>query len=72
MRLSDIMGRLELSAYPQVALVIFLAVFAILGARVFARARKGEFERAASLPLHDDADIDTTTTTTTNSTGSKP
>ncbi|MFN7559465.1 MAG: hypothetical protein ACK5RX_08930 [bacterium] len=72
MRLSDIMGRLELSAYPQVALVIFLAVFAVLGARVFARARKGEFERAASLPLHDDADINTAPTPTPTPPGSKP
>lgn len=55
MRLSDIMSRLELSFYPQVALVIFLVVFASVMIRTFSRSRAGAFDHAASLPLEDDA-----------------
>ncbi len=55
MRLSDIMGRLDLSFYPQVALVIFLVVFAAVMLRVFSRSRSHEFNHAASLPLEEDS-----------------
>lgn len=51
--LSDLVGGLELSAYPQVALVIFLGVFVLVLLRVFARSRKAEYERAATIPLED-------------------
>lgn len=55
MRLSDIMGNLELSVYPQIALVIFLGVFAGVLARVLSRSAQAEFREAAVLPLNDDA-----------------
>ncbi len=55
MRLSDIMGRLDLSIYPQIALVIFLVVFVCVMFRAFSRSRAAELNRAASLPLEDDA-----------------
>lgn len=50
MSLSDIMGHLDLSIYPQVALVIFVAVFAA----VVRRAASGwsrEEELCGRLPL---------------------
>ena len=68
MRLSDIMGRLDLSFFPQIALVIFLVVFACLMVRAFSRSRIREFDRAASLPLDDGA----TTESTLRLNGSKP
>ena len=53
MRLSDIMGQLDLATYPIVALVIFLTVFAGVCVRVLSRRRRAEFERAAMMPLED-------------------
>ncbi len=55
MRLSDIMSRLDLSIYPQIALVIFLVVFVCVMIRAFSRSRAAELDHAASLPLEDDA-----------------
>jgi cbb3-type cytochrome oxidase subunit 3 len=51
MRLSDIVGHLDLATYPIVAMVIFLAVFAGVCLRVFSKGRGEEFARAASMPL---------------------
>ncbi len=52
MSLTDIMSHSDLSWYPQVALWIFLAVFAATSLRVLlSRRRKAEFARAATLPL---------------------
>ena len=56
MRLTDIMSGLNLSIYPQIALVIFITVFAGVLLRVFSRSRNSEFERAAHLPLNEDGD----------------
>ena len=55
MRLSDIMSRLDLSIYPQVALVLFLIVFVSVMTRTFSRTRAQELDHAAHLPLEDDA-----------------
>lgn len=56
MRLSDIMGHLNLTTYPILALVLFLAVFVGVCVRTFRRGRSPEFRHAASLPLEDTAD----------------
>jgi len=53
MRLSDLMSNMDLAFYPQVALVIFLAVFVGVIARVFSKKRAKEYEEAARLPLDD-------------------
>lgn len=53
MRLSDIMGHLDLAVYPIVAMVIFLGVFAGVCLRMFRRGRRDEFRNAAALPLED-------------------
>jgi hypothetical protein len=52
MSLTDIMSYSDLSWYPQIALVIFLAVFAATSLRVLlSRRRTAEYARAATLPL---------------------
>ncbi|MBL8963861.1 MAG: hypothetical protein KF787_11245 [Phycisphaeraceae bacterium] len=54
MSLSDIMGNLDLSVYPQVALVIFVAVFASVLRRT-ALGWSRESEACGLLPLEDGA-----------------
>jgi cbb3-type cytochrome oxidase subunit 3 len=53
MRLSDIMAGLDLTIFPQVALVIFLVVFASVITRTLRRSRRAELRQAAMLPLDD-------------------
>lgn len=53
MRLSDIMAMLDLTVFPQVALVIFLTVFVTVLCRIFGRSRRSELNLAAMLPLED-------------------
>lgn len=50
---SDMMSAMDLSMFPQIALVIFLVVFAGVLVRVFSRARTKEYEEASRLPLED-------------------
>jgi hypothetical protein len=50
--LSDTVGASGLSLYPQVALLIFLAVFVLVALRA-ALSLRGDCERAAALPLED-------------------
>jgi cbb3-type cytochrome oxidase subunit 3 len=52
-RVSDVISHLRLDLFPQIALVIFLAVFAAVVIRTYARRRRDEFEHAANLPLDD-------------------
>lgn len=52
MRLSDLMGNMDLAVYPTVALVLFAAVFVAVGRRAWRMPRR-EQRRAASLPLRD-------------------
>ena len=54
MSLTDLMSHSDLSIYPQIALVIFLAVFASMAIRVFLSPRRREhYARAAWLPLEE-------------------
>lgn len=55
MSLSDIMGNMDLSVYPQIGLVIFLAVFAGVVGRIFSRRHAGEWKRHASIPISEAA-----------------
>ncbi len=62
MSMSDLMSRLgghDLAVYPQIAVVIFLAVFVAIAVRVWWRGRgtpqKAEYARAAAMPLDDDS-----------------
>ncbi len=52
MKLSDIMGNSGLALYAEIALVLFLVVFAAIVIRVFT-ARRSEMDRHARLPLED-------------------
>ncbi len=51
MSLSDIMGNMDLSVYPQVGLVIFLAVFAGVVARVCSKRYASEWRRHGEIPM---------------------
>jgi len=53
MRLSELMSNMDLAFYPQVALVIFLLVFAGVIVTVCSKAKTKDFEEAARLPLDD-------------------
>ena len=53
MRLSDIMAGLDLTIFPQAALIIFLMVFAAVITPILGRSRHAELKHAAMLPLDD-------------------
>lgn len=65
MRFSDIIGSFNISTYPQVALVIFLAVFVLITVRLLRREATREAEDARTLPL-DDAPLRTDREATSN------
>ncbi len=53
-RLSDLMSNMPgLSIYPQIALIIFVVVFAGVLLRVFSKRKQKDYEAAARLPLED-------------------
>ena len=52
MRLSELMGRMDLWVWPVMAMVIFLTVFALVLVRVF-RAGAAEIDHNANIPLRD-------------------
>lgn len=54
MRMSDIVGNMDLATYPQIALVIFLVVFAAVSWRALRKRHAAEYARAAQLPLEDE------------------
>ena len=54
MRLSEIMGRVDLTVYPIVALVLFVAVFVGVIARTYSRRARSEMDRAGHIPLTDE------------------
>jgi hypothetical protein len=53
MRLSDIMSNMNLASYPQIALIIFLVVFACIAIYVWRVPRQLMQERSR-LPLDED------------------
>lgn len=53
MRLSDLMSRLDLAVWPQMALVLFVGVFVLIAWRA-ARTPGGELKAYAALPLEDE------------------
>ena len=55
MRLSELVSHLTPSAFAQIALLLFLAVFAAVAVRTFGRGARERSAEAAALPLHDDA-----------------
>jgi len=53
MKLSDIMSAANLTLYPMIALILFLAVFLAVAVRLLLPGREAEWERDAALPLED-------------------
>ncbi|GMV40839.1 MAG: hypothetical protein AMXMBFR64_25550 [Myxococcales bacterium] len=54
MRLSDIMSRMGLTTWAEVALVIFFGVFVGIAIYVFAVRKRSRWEKARYLPLEQD------------------
>ncbi len=54
MKLSDIMGAMELHAYAEIAMVLFMAMFVMVVLYVLKRGNATRFEQARFMPLDDD------------------
>jgi hypothetical protein len=54
MRLSDLMSQMHLTFYPEVALVMFLAIFAAVVVHVVRVSRDVGWNDVSRLPLDDD------------------
>ena len=54
MRLSDIMGAAGLSAYAEVAMILFLVAFGVIVIATFAPGRQKTFDAASRMPLDDE------------------
>jgi hypothetical protein len=57
MKLSDIMGAMQLTSYAEVALVLFMAAFAAIAIHVFRTGSAEAWERARHLPLEPEPDL---------------
>ena len=55
MRLSELISRLSPTQYTEIALILFLAVFAAVSIRAFRRSQRGAQDAARMAPLADDA-----------------
>lgn len=53
MKMSDLVGNLDLAIYPIVGLVLFMSVFIGVTISVMAKRRARELDDAARLPLED-------------------
>ena len=62
MKLSDVMSAMQLSAYAEVALVLFLAAFLATAASLLVNRRAEEWERARRIPLDEDAEPSSSST----------
>jgi cbb3-type cytochrome oxidase subunit 3 len=54
MKLSDIMGAANLSAYAEVAMILFLVAFAVILFTTFAPGRQKGYDDASRMPLDDE------------------
>ena len=54
MRLSDIMGAADLSAYAEIAMLLFLVAFIAIVIMTFAPGRQKTFDAASRMPLDDE------------------
>lgn len=53
MSLGDIIGNMDLTTFPKVALVIFMGVFAAVTFRAITLGRRLDIDKAARLALND-------------------
>lgn len=54
MSLSELMSHADLSLWPQVGLILFMAIFAGVLVKTFAKSQQGKHEAARFLPLEDE------------------
>jgi cbb3-type cytochrome oxidase subunit 3 len=54
MKLSDIMGAANLSAYAEVAMILFFAAFIAIVIATFAPGRRKTYDAASRMPLDDE------------------
>lgn len=54
MSLSELMSNMDLAFWPQVALLIFVTIFAGVVVRTFSKAQASNQDAAARLPLESD------------------
>ena len=57
MRLSELISHMSPTTLTEIALVLFLAVFAAVGVRAFRKSQRAVHARAAIAPLADDAEV---------------
>ena len=53
MKIADFVSGLGLQSYAEVALIIFMVVFAGVAVRLMVRGRRDAWDRASQLPLDD-------------------
>jgi hypothetical protein len=58
MSLTDVMSSMDLAVYPQIALVLFLGVFAAVSIRTLRRGSADELRRGSRLPLEEEDGAD--------------
>ena len=54
MKLSDIMGAAGLSAYAEIAMILFIAAFIVIVILTFAPGRQKTYDAASRMPLDDE------------------
>ncbi len=52
--LRDVVSSLDLSVYPTIAMVLFIAVFCVVSFRAIRAGKTGEHDQVAQLPLRED------------------
>jgi cbb3-type cytochrome oxidase subunit 3 len=57
MRLSELMSHMSPTTMTEIALVLFLAVFAAVGVRAYRKSQRAVHDRALMAPLADDAEV---------------
>lgn len=61
MRLTDIMSNAGLAGYAEIALILFVAAFAVVAVLTFLPSRQREMDEASRLPLEDGSTPNSTT-----------
>jgi cbb3-type cytochrome oxidase subunit 3 len=57
MRLSELISHMSPTTLTEIALVLFLAVFAAVGVRAFRKSQRATHAHARLAPLADDAEV---------------
>lgn len=65
MKLSDVMGAMDLAAYAEIGLILFLVAFVLVAISLYRNAERDVWERARHMPLSLDDERDTCRQSTT-------